>query len=224
MEEPKTLEDLAMGLVRGQHPKLYGDYISLLYRGVKETILGLGDILKGKNITLESSFVDDLHLNEWNITKLRVNIETKYNVNIPNKKFSKIHNVGDFVDYLASNPAIYNKDIENNDNAMKAKQLVENSLMEVNKAYEAVQDVIKACCDTHARARYVIRGLFGMGCISPDAELLKIEGMNKKKLTNQFKLIFGSQDEVEKYVNGTLYDVVKYVTKRDVKLAVPVNQ
>jgi acyl carrier protein len=51
-------------------------------------------------ITLESSFVDDLNSDSLDLVELLVALEEEYDISIPDEDISKLQTVGDVVDYI----------------------------------------------------------------------------------------------------------------------------
>jgi acyl carrier protein len=71
----------------------------MIFEKVKERI---SDILGAEpdDITLESSFVDDLGADSLDIVELIMALEEEFDIEIPDEDAEKIQTVGDVVDYI----------------------------------------------------------------------------------------------------------------------------
>ncbi|NLI58030.1 MAG: acyl carrier protein [Clostridium sp.] len=56
-----------------------------------------------EEITLESSFIDDLGADSLDIVELIMALEEEFDLEIPDSEAEKISTVGDVVDYIKSN-------------------------------------------------------------------------------------------------------------------------
>lgn len=53
-----------------------------------------------EEITLDSSFVDDLNADSLDLVELLVALEEEYDISIPDEDISNLQTVGDVVDYI----------------------------------------------------------------------------------------------------------------------------
>lgn len=53
-----------------------------------------------EELTLESSFVDDLNADSLDLVELLVALEEEYDISIPDEDISGLQTVGDVVDYI----------------------------------------------------------------------------------------------------------------------------
>ncbi|MDD6763431.1 MAG: acyl carrier protein [Clostridiales bacterium] len=69
------------------------------FEKVKSVIV---DLLKAEesDITLESSFVDDLGADSLDLVELIMGLETEFDIEIPDEDAEKIQTVGDAVEYI----------------------------------------------------------------------------------------------------------------------------
>ncbi|MGM9936737.1 MAG: acyl carrier protein [Candidatus Ornithomonoglobus sp.] len=69
------------------------------FEKVKSVIV---DLLKAEesDITLESSFVDDLGADSLDLVELIMGLETEFDIEIPDEEAEKIQTVGDAVEYI----------------------------------------------------------------------------------------------------------------------------
>lgn len=58
--------------------------------------------VEADEITLESSFVDDLGADSLDVVELIMGLETEFDIEIPDEEAEKISTVGDAVDYIKS--------------------------------------------------------------------------------------------------------------------------
>lgn len=54
------------------------------------------------DVTMESSFVDDLGADSLDVVELIMGLETEFDIEIPDEDAEKISTVGDAVDYIKS--------------------------------------------------------------------------------------------------------------------------
>lgn len=72
----------------------------------KDIIAGLSEIIEEvtgiepSEITLESSFVDDLDIDSLSMVEIAVQTEDKYGVEIPTEDLTELRTVGDTVNYI----------------------------------------------------------------------------------------------------------------------------
>lgn len=59
---------------------------------------------KPEDISLETSFTDDLQADSLAIVELVLALEEKFEVKIPDDEVDKIKTVGDAIDYITKNP------------------------------------------------------------------------------------------------------------------------
>lgn len=70
-----------------------------IFDKVKETVvtcLGVSE----SDVTMESSFIDDLGADSLDIVDLIMNLEETFNIEIPDSDAEKVATVGDVVDYI----------------------------------------------------------------------------------------------------------------------------
>jgi acyl carrier protein len=72
------------------------------FEKVKEVIV---DLLKTdeSEITMESSFVDDLGADSLDLVELIMGLENEFDIEIPDEEAEKIQTVGDAVNYIKEN-------------------------------------------------------------------------------------------------------------------------
>ncbi len=58
--------------------------------------------VEADEVTLESSFVDDLGADSLDVVELIMGLETEFDIEIPDEEAEKISTVGDAVDYIKS--------------------------------------------------------------------------------------------------------------------------
>ncbi|NEZ46052.1 acyl carrier protein [Clostridium niameyense] len=58
--------------------------------------------LDEEDVTMESSFIDDLGADSLDIVELIMALETEYDLEIPDEEAEKISSVGDVVEYIKS--------------------------------------------------------------------------------------------------------------------------
>lgn len=58
--------------------------------------------LDEEDVTMESSFIDDLGADSLDIVELIMALETEYDLEIPDEEAEKISTVGDVVEYIKS--------------------------------------------------------------------------------------------------------------------------
>ena len=65
----------------------------------------IADLLKAdeSEITMESSFVDDLGADSLDLVELIMGLETEFDIEIPDEDAEKIQTVGDAVNYIKEN-------------------------------------------------------------------------------------------------------------------------
>ncbi len=65
----------------------------------------IADLLKvdESEITMESSFVDDLGADSLDLVELIMGLETEFDIEIPDEDAEKIQTVGDAVNYIKEN-------------------------------------------------------------------------------------------------------------------------
>ena len=73
-----------------------------VFEKVKEVIV---DLLKTEEseITMESSFVDDLGADSLDLVELIMGLENEFDIEIPDEEAEKIQTVGDAVNYIKEN-------------------------------------------------------------------------------------------------------------------------
>lgn len=71
----------------------------MVFEKVKERI---SDILgvDAEDVTMESSFIDDLGADSLDIVELIMALEEEFDIEIPDEEAEKIQSVGDVVDYI----------------------------------------------------------------------------------------------------------------------------
>lgn len=71
------------------------------FEKVKEVIVNLLNA-EESDITMESSFVDDLGADSLDLVELIMGLETEFDIEIPDEEAEKIQTVGDAVEYIKS--------------------------------------------------------------------------------------------------------------------------
>ncbi|MEW9094007.1 MAG: acyl carrier protein [Clostridiaceae bacterium] len=74
----------------------------MIFKKVKNIIseqLGIGS----EEITMDSSFIDDLGADSLDVVELIMALETEFDLEIPDEEAEKISTVGDVVDYIKAN-------------------------------------------------------------------------------------------------------------------------
>ncbi|WP_315115073.1 acyl carrier protein [uncultured Clostridium sp.] len=74
----------------------------MIFKKVKNIIseqLGIDS----EEITMESSFIDDLGADSLDVVELIMALETEFDLEIPDEEAEKISTVGDVVDYIKAN-------------------------------------------------------------------------------------------------------------------------
>jgi len=73
----------------------------MIFEKIKSTIAEQLSIDE-EEITMESSFIDDLGADSLDIVELIMALETEFDLEIPDEDAEKISTVGDVVDYIKS--------------------------------------------------------------------------------------------------------------------------
>ncbi|MBU5482750.1 acyl carrier protein [Clostridium sp. MSJ-11] len=74
----------------------------MIFKKVKNIIseqLGISS----EEITMDSSFIDDLGADSLDVVELIMALETEFDLEIPDEEAEKISTVGDVVDYIKAN-------------------------------------------------------------------------------------------------------------------------
>lgn len=213
MEETKTLEHLAISLIEQQHLELYQSKILPLYDKVRGIVHDYKPIDENL-IQIESSFKDNLGLNEEDMLHLMLHVGHEFGIvsELWNTHYLRICDVRGLVDHIACKLAP-NYRIDG-DYDCKVAELINTSLGEVNDTYKKVISKIRWCF------KY-----WGIG-LDLDTPLSDSKGSKLPKLLDAIDIFTGRNVlETQKLIReGTIYDVVKHVAMRDVKLAIPIYQ
>lgn len=70
-----------------------------IFDKVKETVVTCLGVPES-DVTMESSFIDDLGADSLDIVDLIMNLEETFNIEIPDSDAEKVATVGDVVDYI----------------------------------------------------------------------------------------------------------------------------
>ena len=70
-----------------------------IFDKVKETVVTCLGVFES-DVTMESSFIDDLGADSLDIVDLIMNLEETFNIEIPDSDAEKVATVGDVVDYI----------------------------------------------------------------------------------------------------------------------------
>ena len=70
-----------------------------IFEQVKKIIVEIKDIPE-ENITLESTFAEDLEADSLDIVEMLMSLEEHYNIHIPEEAAQEMKTVGDLVQYL----------------------------------------------------------------------------------------------------------------------------
>lgn len=71
----------------------------MIFEKVKEIVANILGI-NPEEITMESSFVDDLGADSLDVVELIMDLQDEFNIEIPDEEAEKVKNVGDVVNYI----------------------------------------------------------------------------------------------------------------------------
>jgi len=71
----------------------------MIFEKVKEIISNILGV-DSEDITMESSFQDDLGADSLDVVELIMDLQEEFNIEIPDEEAEKIQTVGDVVDYI----------------------------------------------------------------------------------------------------------------------------
>lgn len=71
----------------------------MIFEKVKEIVSNILGV-DADEVTMESSFMDDLGADSLDVVELIMDLQDEFNLEIPDEEAEKIHTVGDVVDYI----------------------------------------------------------------------------------------------------------------------------
>lgn len=71
----------------------------MVFEKVKERVVDILGV-DAEEVTMESSFIDDLGADSLDIVELIMALEEEFDIEIPDEEAEKIQSVGDVVDYI----------------------------------------------------------------------------------------------------------------------------
>ena len=86
----------------GKTPPIPSERKKIMFERVKKIIVAQLDIDESQ-VTLDSSFVDDLGADSLDVVELIMALEQEFNIEIPDEDAEKIITVNDAVQYVANN-------------------------------------------------------------------------------------------------------------------------
>lgn len=194
MADAKTIEDLAMSLVEEHHPQLYREKIL----PVRDSVLKVVErylALKNSGWSYGTRFKEDIKLDSLEGRDLVLLLEKRFSTDIPDEAAGEMHSIYLTVIYLVGET----KDGE------ATKKLAES----YRKAVALIQESVMAeVGNSSEEAKYGI-----------DTPFTEIGGLDTIKLANSLNEKMICDDKTTKrLLQGTPYDVIAYLAKRDVKL------
>lgn len=194
MADAKTIEDLAMSLVKEQHLQLYMKKILPVHDSVLQVVEGYL-ALKNSGWSYGTRFKEDIGLDSVEGRDLVLLLEERFSTDIPDEAAGEMHSIYLTVIYLVGET----KDGE------ATKKLAESYC----KAVALIQESVMAEVDGSLKdAKYGINTPF-----------TKIGGLDTIKLARSLNEKMICDDETTtRLLQGTPYDVIAYLAKRDVKL------
>ncbi len=201
-EEPKSLDDLTMLVVRKRKSVLYNEKILPIYNTIKEITKAQLRLEDNVFISYASNYVMNLNTDSLDSVNIIMLVEEEFyekpECAIPDEEAEKIQTVYGAVAYLLGDESakVYDSD---------AKDAVEKSREIVSSVYKQVGEIVKAC------SKGEIVGL---------ATLVQgIMGLDKAKFEEQLNSqVVKNPAKTKELMKGTVYNIVKYVAQRDVKL------
>lgn len=71
----------------------------MIFEKVKEIVSNILGV-DAEEVTMESSFMDDLGADSLDVVELIMDLQDEFNLEIPDEEAEKIHTVGDVVEYI----------------------------------------------------------------------------------------------------------------------------
>lgn len=71
----------------------------MIFEKVKEIVSNILGV-DADEVTMESSFMDDLGADSLDVVELIMDLQDEFNLEIPDEEAEKIHTVGDVVEYI----------------------------------------------------------------------------------------------------------------------------
>lgn len=202
--EQKTLEDLAMLVVKEKNPTLYDKRILPIYDAVKDITRDELEVEGKKVISYASSYVSDLNADSQDILNLIADFEDEFfgedrTISMPDEEANEMATLYDTVIYFLGDERAQ---VSNS----RAKALVDTSYEAVSNTFEEVKSIINELTEQDREFNF-------------NTKLASICGVNQADLATKLKTnLIKDGKKTEELMKGTVYDVVKYVAQRDVQL------
>jgi acyl carrier protein len=185
---------LAISLVEKQKPEVYSK-ISKVYSEVKRIVEKECKVREG--IGYSYKFFEDIPLDSLNARDLQLKLEEPFNQDITDDAAEGIHSIFDTVMYFLSGTK------GGSDYAVIAK----SSMQQITEIRDNVMKKVKSCFDGEVEAMGLSIPMIGYGKLN-QSKLQQV--LDKEFIHNTF--------QAEQLARRSLYEVIEFVAKRDIKL------